>query len=382
MKKYIFIFLSLLAFTAIKANGQKRAEIKLYNSAIENGDMASFQKFLAKYPESVFSAAIQNKIDSLVTVANTTQRSIALATEIFAGYEYNTFLAAPFRKENIEYIFAVAYTVSEQGRVLRNIILQENASGWEQTCICDTPLYTNDENLDIFRFVSDTLTPVEIDNELYFEFTYMNSSDKTDPRTKWKNENAEVIFNLYPALGAATPYNAMFAGEMTDSITIEGNCMEAVEPGNGSAPQMDFLLQQMRNSKNLVPFSNERAAQKNAISNWYQRNPEGASDLTFIAINEDNPIVALYKESRYIDSSNSYSAALVECMQTTLICVYVNETSQYLLVWCEPAVDKDDIKAKYLNTIYFEGNGSLVLYYDQDRKMIKERINIPARKKQ
>ena len=69
-------------------------------------------------------------------------------------------------------------------------------------------------------------------------------------------------------------------------------------------------------------------------------------------------------------------------MQTTLICVYVNETSQYLLVWCEPAVDKDDIKAKYLNTIYFEGNGSLVLYYDQDRKMIKERINIPARKKQ
>ena len=246
MKKYIFIFLSLLAFTAIKANGQKRAEIKLYNSAIENGDMASFQKFLAKYPESVFSAAIQNKIDSLVTVANTTQRSIALATEIFAGYEYNTFLAAPFRKENVEYIFAVAYTVSEQGRVLRNIILQENASGWEQTCICDTPLYTNDENLDIFRFVSDTLTPVEIDNELYFEFTYMNSSDKTNPRTKWKNENAEVIFNLYPALGAVTPYNAMFAGEMTDSITIEGNCMEAVEPGNGSAPQMDFLLQQMR----------------------------------------------------------------------------------------------------------------------------------------
>ena len=52
MKKSLFILLSLLiAFTA---NGQKRAETKLYNAAIENGDMASFRKFLAKYPESVF----------------------------------------------------------------------------------------------------------------------------------------------------------------------------------------------------------------------------------------------------------------------------------------------------------------------------------------
>lgn len=69
-------------------------------------------------------------------------------------------------------------------------------------------------------------------------------------------------------------------------------------------------------------------------------------------------------------------------MQTTLICVYVNETAQYLIVWCEPAVDSKDRSAKYLNTIYFENNGSLVLYYDQDHRMIKERINIPARKKQ
>ena len=210
----------------------------------------------------------------------------------------------------------------------------------------------------------------------------MNSSDKTDPRTKWKNENVEIIFNLCPALGSTTSYNAMFAGEQTGNGIIEGNCMEAVQPGSGSAPQMDFLLRQMESSKNLVPFSNERTAQKNAISNWYQRNPEGASDLTFIAINENNPIVNLYKESKYSDKSASYSAALVECMQTTLICVYVNETAQYLIVWCEPAVDSKDRSAKYLNTIYFENNGSLVLYYDQDHRMIKERINIPARKKQ
>lgn len=380
MKKSIFILLSLLiAFTA---NGQKRAETKLYNAAIENGDIASFRKFLAKYPESVFSPTIQGKIDSLTREANTTRRSVAQATEIFAGFGYDTFLAAPFRKDNVEYIFAVAYTASGQDRALQNIILKENPAGWQQISTFDTPLYTNDENLDVFRFITDTLRPVEIDNELYFEFIYMNSSGKTDPRTKWKNENVEIIFNLCPALGSTTSYNAMFAGEQTGNGIIEGNCMEAVQPGSGSAPQMDFLLRQMESSKNLVPFSNERTAQKNAISNWYQRNPEGASDLTFIAINENNPIVNLYKESKYSDKSASYSAALVECMQTTLICVYVNETAQYLIVWCEPAVDSKDRSAKYLNTIYFENNGSLVLYYDQDHRMIKERINIPARKKQ
>lgn len=378
MKKCTFILLFLLSLTAIESNGQKRAEIKLYNTALENGDLASFKRFLAKYPESVFAAVIQNKIDSVITAANTTQRTAAQATEIFSGFGYKTFLAAPYRRDNIEYILGIARTAEN----IAAITLRETGTAWEQARRIDYPVYTNDPSLDKFSFVSDSLQPVTIENRLYFAFVYKNTSDKTDSRTKWKNGNIEIIFNLCPAAADSTLYNAMFAGETTDSCLIEGNCMEATQSDAGAAPQMDFLLQQIKESKNLVPFSNERAAQKNAISNWYKRNPEGAEDLTFIAVNENNPIVDLYKESKYTDKSNSYSAALIECMQTTLICVYANETSQYLLVWCEPAVDKEDIKAKYLNTIYFEGDGSLVLYYDQNHKMIKERINIPARKKQ
>ena len=381
MKKSLFILLSLLFILAsYRVSGQKKSEIKQYKAVIGQDNRTSLEKFLKKYPESLFRPVIERKIDSLERVACTTVRSNEKATELFAAEGYSNFIAIPYRRENIEYIIGVFPTATTSPHSLKAVTLRDSPGGMDKIRELEFSLYTNDESLDVFTFLPESHI-VTIEGKLYYAFKYMNSSNVIDERSKWKNNSVEVIFNLLP-ITDSTLYNAMFAGELTESGEIEGASMEATQPGASSTLQMDYLLKLMNTTPTLIPYSEARIAEKNAISNWYERNLAGTDTLSFIAVNENNPLVNLYKESKYRDSSNLYSAALIESMQTTLICVYAKQTSQYLLIWCEPAVDKNDTSAKYLNTIYFESNSSLVLYYDQDNKMIKERINIHARRKQ
>lgn len=382
MKKSLFILLSIpFILASYTVFGQKKGEIKQYRAAIEQDERSSLEKFLKKYPESIFKPVIKRKIDSLERVANTTVRSLEKARDLFAAEGYsNNFIAIPYRRDNIEYIIGVFPTATTSPHSLKAVTLRDFPGGLEKIRELDFSLYTNDESLNILTFLPE-YHMVTIEGKHYCTFKYMNSSNAIDERSRWKNNSVEVIFNLLP-ITDSTLYNAMFAGELTESGEIEGASMEATLPGTGSTLQMDYLLNLMNTTPGLIPYSEARIAEKRVISNWYERNPADTNTLSFIAVNENNPLVKLYKESKYGDSSNLYSAALIESMQTTLICVYVKQTSQYLLIWCEPAVDKNETGAKYLNTIYFESDSSLVLYYRQDNRMIKERINIHTRRKE
>ena len=73
MKQYRTVFLIIIAslcFTPLLA--QKKGETKLFKNTIAKGDTTSFNKFLAKYPNSVYAPTIQAKKDSLIKSYNTT----------------------------------------------------------------------------------------------------------------------------------------------------------------------------------------------------------------------------------------------------------------------------------------------------------------------
>ena len=58
MKSIFKTFAICVAFCCIAANGaaaQSKAETKLYNSALAKGDLKTANKFLAKFPNSVYA---------------------------------------------------------------------------------------------------------------------------------------------------------------------------------------------------------------------------------------------------------------------------------------------------------------------------------------
>ena len=58
--------LIIFTLSATDAVAQKKSETKLFNKTVAAGDTTSFNKFLAKYPNSVYSPIIQAKKDSLI----------------------------------------------------------------------------------------------------------------------------------------------------------------------------------------------------------------------------------------------------------------------------------------------------------------------------
>ena len=67
-------------------------------------------------------------------------------------------------------------------------------------------------------------------------------------------------------------------------------------------------------------------------------------------------------------------------MGTTVICNYNKGTKQYLLLHCEKQ-PSDPQKEKSLNTLYFEKDNTIVLYYYKGKQAIKERIDLNAKTK-
>ena len=67
MKKLLFAALLLLLAAAPLA-AQKKAETKLYDKTIAAPSIAAFDKFLKKYPSSVYAADILARKDTLLNI--------------------------------------------------------------------------------------------------------------------------------------------------------------------------------------------------------------------------------------------------------------------------------------------------------------------------
>jgi hypothetical protein len=61
-----------------------------------------------------------------------------------------------------------------------------------------------------------------------------------------------------------------------------------------------------------------------------------------------------------------------------MICAYSKTTKDYVLVWCEP-VCKNRNRDQLLNTIYFENDNTLDLFYYKGRTTFKFRVNLATK---
>ena len=130
----ILSIIPLIIFTlsATEAVAQKKSETKLFKKTVAAGDTTSFNKFLAKYPNSVYTPVIQAKKDSLIKSYNTTIytqeqtdnffRSNIAGPDAVAGKD---FIAFSQRKNNVESILGII-APDNGGNYLRIVRLEEN----------------------------------------------------------------------------------------------------------------------------------------------------------------------------------------------------------------------------------------------------------------
>ena len=392
-KKLFLAIIAIVCTTTLFA--QKKSETKLYNSTVALCDTVAFNKFLAKYPQSVYAPAIQAMKDSLIRVYNTSTLTKTQAAEIFKanveaaknGKYGEDFLVLSGRKNNVEYILGVIAPASNDPLSFNVIKIQEDGNGgWQTLFNTSNSRYMQDDALTLFS-LSPALDPfgkyaeaeeVIIDNEKYLHFNYINFTEGTDPRSGWAKDGIELITNVI-SMQDESVFSAMYSGVRAGN-TIEGSCPEIAQAGAMASSQMKYLLRAMRKIEALKPFDEEKEMTKKVIEWWYENNKPGTSKLSFGALDNGHPIVKRFLEDKYIESSKTNKATFFDIMGTTVICCYNKTSQQYLLLHCEkqPADPKTD---KALNSLYFEKDHVIALYYYKGKTAIKERIDLNTKTK-
>lgn len=284
------------------------------------------------------------------------------------------------KSNNREYIAAIFPSGEQRSPHYRIVVLQQNGNtplediaGWSILSDKTEQRYIQNEKLTTFTLPggTDALKNVTLNGEKYLHFNYINEG---------KGADTEFITNLY-SLQFGTVYSAMFSGKKEkegNAELIEGNCMDASQGGALATEQMNYLLTYLKKQPFLQPVSKEKVQIDNAIEWWYNANKPNASTLSFGILPDTNPIVKAFTASKKRERSGQWDVAFFEIRGTTVVAAYDKNKKQYVMVWCEPA-PKDKKTDKFLNTIYFEKDSTLALFYYKGNTTSKKRINLASK---
>ena len=398
--------ISIAVLTALSLGmlyAQTPAETKLYNKTLKKPSVKAYEKFLAKYPSSVYSLEILTLRDSTLFAA--VDKEDAEAVEAFAAAHPDSPLSgqvgdviarhntSPLSKEEaMAAVRALAPSAADAvgyRRANRDYALGLSAEGGALTlyrcalgadgawALADTrslERYNLDGKLADCK-LDGPVELVEIDGKKFLSFNYINSSDNS--------KGIEYVVSLFNPADDSVTHSMFYGRDMSakDGLKIEGQCPEALS--SLVLPENAWLLNRINSDPRFEQISKANALTDDSIAWWLEKNPEAetrASRLNFGALDEESSLVAGFKaaRSRDKDSSRSFTAALFDIRDYTVIVAYSKTYKNYILVWCEP-VCKNKNRDKLLNTIYFEDDTSLALFYYKGKTTFKNRINLANR---
>lgn len=392
----------LLALGSLCA--QTKSETSLYTKTLKKPSVKAYDKFLKKYPSSVYSEKILTLRDSTLFAA--VDQEDAEAVEAFAAAHADSPLAgrvaaviarhntsplsggealaalrasAPavagavgYRRANRDYALGLA---AEGGApvLYRSTLGADGAWAPAETLPLDR--YNLDPKLTGCR-LDGPVELIEINDKKFLSFNYLNYADGV--------KSLEYVAALYDMVDGSVS-NAMFYGRNLssdpESFRIEGQCPEALSMI--VMPENAWLLNRIQSDSRLQPISKADALTDDSIAWWLEKNPSAetnATRLNFGALDEESSLVAGFKaaRSRDKDSSKSFTAAMFDIRDYTVIVAYSKTYKNYILVWCEP-VAKNRNRDKLLNSIYFENDTSLAMFYYKGNTTFKYHVNLANR---
>ena len=172
MKKTLTAAL-LLLLAAAPLSAQKRAETKLYQKTLSKPSVEAFDKFLKRYPTSVYAEEILARKDTLLNISPYDERQAAAiaAERLPAGIEVR---ALADRREAVDRVYAICLEGEGLGLdQVRIVTFRKDADEWAQEGVYDAPA-ADAEGMSVREFVDET-SVVAIRGTRYLFFHYLLS---------------------------------------------------------------------------------------------------------------------------------------------------------------------------------------------------------------
>ena len=369
MKKLLFAALLLLLAAAPLA-AQKKAETKLYDRTIAAPSLAAFDKFLKKYPTSVYAADIMARKDTLLNITpyDEAQAAAIVGTLLPGGAQFR---AIADRREAVDRIYAIC--LDGEGLALdqvRIVTFVDGRNGWEQEGVYDAPA-TDAEGMTARAFVDGT-SVVSIRGTRYLFFHYlMEGAQPAYVAAAYAPQTDEfgcVSFRGKDIRTADEPYR------------LSGRSDEALLSGM-DRPWMRLLLKDIQDNPALEQIPENFYLTDAALDWWLTQNPDAltsATHLKFNILQAESSLAEEFAKAKGKKNSSKYTAAMFDHRGYTVIVVYQKADNNYVLAWAEPEC-KDHYRDRLLNSIAFDDANTLTMSYYHGNRTFKYRLNLTSK---
>lgn len=367
---------ALLLAASTGAYSQTKAETKQYNKAVGKPSVQAFDRFLKKYPSSVYAAEISARRDTLLSIS---PYSSAEAEAILSEYLPSgaLFLAFPDRKDAVDRIYGVCISSSELdlGHVkLYTAVRGED--GWTLADSYESPTAALASEGASRQFVDSTAV-FEIRGDRYFMFNFLTSAADSDKMSytaaTWSpagDAYSEVVFEGHDILqpGEGLPFH------------IEGRVNEnsIMNPGR---PEAKLMTAAMNENPCLKQIPAGDYLTDAAIDWWLEQNPDAttsATKLNFNILPDNSSLVEQFEAARDRKSSSRYTAALFDIRGYSVIVVKQKADGNYVLAWAEPECE-DHYRDRLLNSITFEDANTLEMFYYHGNRHFDYKLNLTSK---
>ena len=366
---------ALLTAASVCAHSQTKAETRLYKRALEKPSVQAFDRFLKKYPSSVYAVEINARRDTLLSISpyNEAEAESLLAAYLPSGAVFKAF---PDRKEAVDRIYGVCIASSElDAGHLKFYTLVKGEDGWN---LADSYLVptAGGNSAEQKQFVDSTAL-FEIRGERYFRFNLLSSSagsDKMDyTAATWSpsgDSYSEVVFEGRNILQPGDSLPFLIEGRINESSIM-----------NPALPEVRLMTASIGENPCLKELPEADYLTDVAIDWWLEQNPDAttsATRLNFNILPENSSLVEQFDASRDKKSSARYSAALFDLRGYSVIVVKQKADGSYVLAWAEPEC-KDHYRDRLLNSISFEDVNTLEMFYYHGNRHFDYKLNLASK---
>lgn len=372
MRKILPVAFALL-LAALPLSAQTKAETKLYNKTLSKPSVEAFDKFLRKYPSSVYAAEITARKDTLLNISPYSEaQAAAIAAELLPGGV--SFRAIADRREAVDRIYAVC--LDGEGLALdqvRIVTLEKGRSAWAMTGTYDAPASSADGMAER-AFVDGTQT-FDIRGTRFLRFNYlMRSADGA--------QQAYVAAAYAPQTDdfGCVSFSGKDIRRGDDAYRISGRSDAALLSGL-DRPWMRLLLKDVDENPCLEAIPENFWLTDAAIEWWLEQNPGALTDATHLKFNiiqKESSLVEEFTKARGKKNSGKYTAAMFDHRGYTVIVAYQKADDNYVLAWAEPEC-KDHYRDRLLNSIAFDDANSLAMSYYHGNRTFKYHLNLASK---
>jgi len=371
----VILFFVLLAGPQIQGIAQTKSETRLYGKTVSAADLKSYDKFLKRYPTSVYASDILARKDTLLNISPYTLEDARSIAAPFIGKDA-AYVASALRRNAVDRVYALAVSADTLAYQACRVLCLENKGGkW----------------MKVYSYDADDVLPQvkgpETDRKPYVHDSFLMNLDPG---------NSIMVINCLVEAKDSTAYcsiaysitderlvHTSFVGKNAFSESGSDYCIEGYYSydRNSRDSVYNFLCRRVANNPCLIKVSEDDHYTDEIVRSWSIANAGLCSNqkgkATVLTISRGS-LYEQFDKAKEKAVGQKYTAAMFDYRGYTMIVVKVNHSIEYFLAWAEPECANHNTD-RLLNSIYFENQNTLVMAYYHGRKFYKIRYNLASK---